>query len=209
MAVLFVVTEHSTFLSTERLKHYERIRARLEGAAGAPVESRHYLELGELNGEGAVVLSGSFAPWAAHDARALAQLGDTVRGYRGPVLGICAGMQLQAMFAGGTVARASGGPEQGYRAIDVLESDGLLAGLSRRAAVYQHHTDEVAMLPDGFELLATSPECPVQAIVARDRSWWGTQFHPEEFDAEHPAGERVLRNFFALTEVGVRHGVRR
>jgi len=198
VAPLFVVTEHPSFLDSERVAHYERIRARLEAVAGAAVESRHYLELGKPNGAEALVLSGSFAPWAAHDPDALARLGEVVRGYDGPVLGICAGMQLQATFAGGTVAKARGGSEEGYRTIDVLEGDGLLEGLSRRATVYQHHTDEIAVLPDGFEVLATSPECPVQAIVDRGRSWWGTQFHPEEFDAEHPAGERVLRNFFAL-----------
>jgi GMP synthase-like glutamine amidotransferase len=38
----------------------------------------------------------------------------------------------------------------------------------------------------------------VQAVAVPARRWWGTQFHPEEFSAEHPAGERILLTFFEL-----------
>jgi len=49
-------------------------------------------------------------------------------------------------------------------------------------------------------VLASSPACAVQAIADPERRWWGTQFHPEEFDGEHTAGERILRAFFELAQ---------
>jgi GMP synthase-like glutamine amidotransferase len=52
--------------------------------------------------------------------------------------------------------------------------------------------------PTTFASSARSNECGVEAVAAPERGWWGTQFHPEEFDPEHPAGERVLQNFFEL-----------
>ena len=201
MVVLLVVTEQRTFLDPQRSRRYERVRRRLEQVAGAAVQSRHYEDVETLQGAGAVVLSGSSAPWAAHDVDALERLGEAVRAFDGPVLGICAGMQLQAMFAGGSVAHAAGGPERGYEAIEVLDDGDLLGGLPRRPLVYQRHTDEIAELPESFRVLARSQRCPVQAIVDTKRTWWRTQFHPERSDAEHPAGERVLRNFFELAGV--------
>lgn len=199
MSVTFVVTEHSGALPPERLARYEEVRAGLEGIAGLRVATVQYEEVASLEGADAVVLSGSYAPWASHSADALDRLGDAVLAYDGPVLGICAGMQLQARFAGGTTRRSPGGMEQGFAAIEIVEQDGLLQGLPPRIDVYQHHGDEIAELPDDFRVLARSSACAIEAIAHRERRWWGTQFHPEEFDEGHPAGERILRNFFELT----------
>lgn len=201
MPILFVVTEHPSFLDASKEAHFERIRGRLEQAAGAEVRSVRYSEVETLEGADAVVLSGSFAPWATHDAHALERLGDTVRGYSGPVLGICAGMQLQAMFASGSVRRAFGRPAEGFRHVRVLDGAGLFEGLGERMTVYAHHSHEVVECPAGFRALAASQVCAVEAMVNEDRQWWGTQFHPEEFSETHPAGERVLQNFFVLAGV--------
>ena len=198
MPVTLVVTEHSGALSPERLAHYEAVRARLESAAGTSVASVRYEEVESLRSADAVVLSGSFAPWAVHSAEAIERLGDAVRSYHGPVLGICAGMQLQARFAGGTIRHSPGGLTTGFSAVDVVEEDGLLRGLPSRFVVYQHHGDEIGELPQGFRVLAQSATCAIEAVFDPARRWWGTQFHPEEFDAAHPAGERILRNFFEL-----------
>jgi GMP synthase-like glutamine amidotransferase len=198
MSVTLVITEHSRALPPETLARYEVVRRRLEHVAGAPVTAVQYEDAESLDGADAVVLSGSFAPWADHTSDAIDRLGDNVRAYNGPVLGICAGMQLQARFAGGTVRHSPGGLEIGFSSVDVVDDDGLLRGLPSRIDVYQHHGDEIEVLPEGFRVLARSATCAIEAIAHQDRRWWGTQFHPEEFSPEHPAGERVLRNFFAL-----------
>jgi GMP synthase (glutamine-hydrolysing) len=199
-SVMFVVTEHPSHLDETRRLHYEEVRARIEGLAGRPVRSLHYLEVEPL-GPAPVVLSGSGAPWKAHDPAELDRLGDAVRAADGPVLGICAGLQLLAGFAGGRVApmaEAGRPPERGYQPLEILDDSDLLAGLPVQATVYQDHLDEIVDLPKDFRVLARTPGCDAQAIAAPGRRWWGTQFHPETFDAAHPDGERVLRNFFEL-----------
>jgi GMP synthase-like glutamine amidotransferase len=199
-AVGLVVTEHRSRLDAARKRRYEEIRSSLEEIAGQPVRSIHYLDADRL-GPGPVVLSGSSAPWDEHDAADLARLGDAVRSADAPVLGICAGLQLLAGFAGGRVEpMAADGrpPERGYLPLDVLDDSDLLAGLPARATVFQSHTDEISELPADFRVLARTRGCEIQAIAAPERRWWGTQFHPERFDADRPDGKRVLANFFEL-----------
>ena len=198
--VTLVVTEHRSRLDAARTRRYEDVRSSLEEIAGRRVRSIHYLDADRL-GPGPVVLSGSGAEWGEHDPADLARLGNVVRAADAPVLGICAGLQLLAAFAGGRVApMAADGrpPERGYLPLDVLDDDDLLAGLPGRAVVFQDHTDEISEVPTGFRVLARTPGCEIQAIAAQERRWWGTQFHPERFDADHPDGERVIANFFEL-----------
>jgi GMP synthase (glutamine-hydrolysing) len=200
MTVDFVVTEHPSFLDPERTARYERIRAVLEDVSGLPVSSVHYLDVTEL-GPGPVVLSGSGAPWDAHEPRRLESLGDVVRAADAPVLGICAGLQLLAGFACGRVEHMEArgqAPERGYLPVEVLDDSDLLYGLPPTATVYQDHYDEVFDLPADFRLLARTEACETQAFASPERRWWGTQFHPEQFDEEHPHGRRVLANFFRL-----------
>jgi GMP synthase-like glutamine amidotransferase len=198
VSVTLVLTEHAGALSAETLARYALVRERLEAAAGAAVAAVQYEQLTSLRGAGAVVLSGSYAPWAEHAPDALERLGRVVLDYDGPVLGICAGMQLQARFAGGAIRHSPGGGKTGVTAVDVVEADGLLEGLPARIEVHQRHSDEVETLPPSFTVLARSDACAVEAIADPARRWWGTQFHPEEYDDAHPAGERILRNFFEL-----------
>ncbi|HSH21743.1 MAG TPA: hypothetical protein VK992_03885, partial [Candidatus Caenarcaniphilales bacterium] len=71
MAVLLVVTEHATYLDAEAAERYDTIRRRLERTAGDGAVAAHYEDVDDLRGVDAVVLSGSRAPWAAHEPVAL------------------------------------------------------------------------------------------------------------------------------------------
>jgi GMP synthase (glutamine-hydrolysing) len=196
-----VVTEHSAYLTPERRERYENVRARLEGIAGMPMDAVHYLDAADLSDAESVVLSGSSAPWAAHDRAELDRLGAVVARATIPVLGICAGMQLMAEWGGGEVrpmAERGAEPELGYSEVDVLDDGDLFAGLSRHPTLFQDHRDEITALPEDFRLLATNAASPIQAVSVPERGWWGTQFHPEWADDDHRDGDRVLRNFFAL-----------
>ena len=129
---------------------------------------------------------------------ALELLGDAIRSAGRPVLGICAGMQLQAVFAGGTIGPSRTG-EHGYLPIRVHDRSELLRDLPREAVVFQDHDDEVVR-PPGRNSACSRRVRPVrvQAIADPERRWWGTQFHPEEYRPDDAAGKQVLRTFFAL-----------
>ncbi|MBW3592670.1 MAG: gamma-glutamyl-gamma-aminobutyrate hydrolase family protein [Actinobacteria bacterium] len=199
--VALVVTEHPSYLDAARRAGYETVRARLEQASGRAVRPTHYADVRRLDASQAVVLSGASAPYSAYEEGSFDRLAEAVRAYRGPVLGICAGMQLLAQFAGGRVtpmSAAGNAPEHGFLPLEVLDDSDLLRGLPESAIVFHDHHEEVTAVPDGFRVLARTNVCAVQALADPDRGWWGTQFHPERSDAAHPDGERVLANFFAL-----------
>ena len=199
MTVELVFTERRSDLSEARAANYERLSQRLMTASGEDVREAHYEEVdpGRLARASSIVLSGSSAPWSVRDPAELDRLGEAVGAAERPTLGICGGMQLLARFAGGTI-EVGNSVEHGFLPLRVTDRSDLLRDLPEEAVVFQDHTDEVATLPDGFRVLASSQACAVQAFADPKRRWWGTQFHPEESNAEHPYGALVLERFFEL-----------
>jgi GMP synthase (glutamine-hydrolysing) len=110
-----------------------------------------------------------------------------------PVLGICAGHQFIARHYGGDAAPGEG--EFGATELEVIphETPDLLAGVPERSQVWESHHDEVNELPPGFQALARSDRCAVQAMRDSDRRIFGVQFHPEVEHSEH--GLRIFQNF--------------
>jgi GMP synthase (glutamine-hydrolysing) len=197
--VIQIDTEHPSRYGFPSNRWRARLRRRLEGASDRPVEVVPYMDAHDLAGAHAIVLSGSSAPWAAHDPAALDRLGEVVTASGRPVLGICAGMQLLGRFAGGRIDHAAES-EIGELEVQVLERDGLFRDVGERPRVFQYHTDELTAVPGGFRLLASTERCRVQAIAHEQRPWWGTQFHPESYRSANPDGARILRTFFELAD---------
>jgi GMP synthase (glutamine-hydrolysing) A subunit len=194
VTVALVFTERHADLTESRVRNFERLRAGLTGAGATVVESWYEdVDPQGLARADAIVLSGSSAPWSAHEPPQLDRLCEAVRSAGRPVLGICAGFQLQARFAGGTIGAAAT-PEHGLLPIEVHDRSDLFRDLPDEVVVFHDHTDEITELPAGFRVLASSAACAVQAIADPERRWWGTQFHPEE----SPVGERILRTFLEL-----------
>src|SRR5690606_2390695 len=112
-----------------------------------------------------------------------------------PVLGICLGLHVIARRFGGMVAPGKLG---GYGAVEVgsRDHDRILLGYPDRVVVWASHQDEVVTLPPGFEILASSGICPVEAIAHRDRPLFGVQWHPEVSHSFE--GRRVYENFDAV-----------
>jgi len=109
-----------------------------------------------------------------------------------PILGICYGMQLLTQAFGGRVA-ASRQREYGRARIQRLAPSQLFAGLDENMLVWMSHGDRVEALPQGFEILAQSDDCPYAAIGHAQHKLYGLQFHPE---VQHsPQGLEILRNF--------------
>jgi GMP synthase (glutamine-hydrolysing) len=98
---------------------------------------------------------------------------------------------------GGRTAPA-GKPEFGKATLIVDREDDIFLGLPREFVVWQSHNDEVKQVPDNFEILAHSTDCPVEAIKAKDRPLYGLQFHPEVENTEH--GSEIFQNFLKVVE---------
>jgi GMP synthase-like glutamine amidotransferase len=196
MRIAFVITEHEEGLTPERTAQYEAIRARIEALTSATVEAEPYWAPAPATAD-AWILSGSADPWAMHHPAALERFYDALRSYPGPVLGICAGMQMLVRAAGGVVGKSEC-ETRGFETVDVIDDSDLFAGSPGAVGVFESHEDEVTALPPGFRVLATSPSCAIEAVASDERPWWGTQFHPEAWDEEHPAGRAILGRFLEL-----------
>ena len=109
-----------------------------------------------------------------------------------PVLGICYGLQLVTQHLGGRVA-ASEVREYGKALLRRARPSPLLDGLAGEETVWMSHGDSVLALPEGFEVLAATSDCPHAAVQDARRALYGVQFHPEVVHTPH--GERVLANF--------------
>jgi GMP synthase (glutamine-hydrolysing) len=127
------------------------------------------------------------APW-------MLRLEDLVRGIasaRRPLLGICFGHQIIAQALGGEVARNPRGREIGTMRLSRVADDAMFAGLPRTFDVHGTHSDVVARLPPGAEILATTPLDSVAAFRVGERIR-SVQFHPE-FDADVMRGYLHVR----------------
>ena len=88
--------------------------------------------------------------------------------------------------------------ELGVQDIEVLTRDPLFDDLAGPIRMVQDHYWAVKELPDEFIWLARTDACRIQAFRHREHPIYGTQFHPERYDEDHPEGRRVLENFFAI-----------
>jgi GMP synthase (glutamine-hydrolysing) len=138
----------------------------------------------------ALILSGG-APRIAWESPKLGNCTDYLQHFKGPILGICVGLQLMAVYCGGK-AGPSSVPEYGLAKIKILEPDDLFKGLPKELLVWESHNDEVKIAKD-FTVLAVSENCAVQAARHVKQPYYGVQFHPEVNNTEH--GEKILKNF--------------
>lgn len=110
-----------------------------------------------------------------------------------PVLGICYGMQLITYNLGGKVEPAKN-REYGQATLEVTSDDAVLfAGTPKEQTVWMSHGDLVTQVPEGFERVGTSKDCPIAAIQDTNRNFYGIQFHAEVRHSEY--GNELLRHF--------------
>ncbi|MEI7991157.1 MAG: glutamine-hydrolyzing GMP synthase [Actinomycetota bacterium] len=111
-----------------------------------------------------------------------------------PILGICYGAQLIAQQLGGEVARTGRG-EYGGTELTVADESGTLGVRSQR--VWMSHFDSIVQAPDGFRVIASTPEARVAVLENDTRKVYGVQYHPEVVHTS--SGQALLQRF--LTEV--------
>ncbi len=118
-----------------------------------------------------------------------------------PVLGICYGMQTMAAHFGGTVLESKI-QEFGYAQIRVHGNNPLFRDIkdhvdhedgSALLDVWMSHGDKVTALPPDFELIASTPSCPIAGMRARHKPFYGIQFHPEVTHTLQ--GKRMFEHF--------------
>ena len=110
-----------------------------------------------------------------------------------PVLGICYGCQLTAWMAGGTVITAETS-EYGKIQLNLKkQTSKLFADVPESSIVWMSHTDRVDQLPEGFEVTASTDNCPVAAMENEAQKLYAVQFHPEVTHSQF--GNQMLKNF--------------
>ena len=109
-----------------------------------------------------------------------------------PILGLCYGHQFIAHMVGGKVEPAEC-REYGIAHVTIDKPEGVLKGLSRKEKVWMSHGDTVFSIPDEFEILAHTENCPVAAFRHKKKPIYGLQWHPEVVHTEK--GTQMLRNF--------------
>ncbi len=114
-----------------------------------------------------------------------------------PILGLCYGHQLLCQRLGGEVT-AGEVREYGSAVLDIRPQGRLFEGLGKTEVVWMSHGDVVNRLPDGFEVLGDTPDCPSAAVGDETRRIYGLQFHPEV--AHTPRGMDILDNFLKICE---------
>lgn len=116
-----------------------------------------------------------------------------------PVLGICYGMQTMAEQLGGKVEN-SHLHEFGYAQVvvhgDALLLQGLADGENEQGQfldVWMSHGDKVTAMPEGFQLMASTPSCPIAGIYSNEKHYYALQFHPEVTHTRQ--GQQIFSKF--------------
>lgn len=139
-----------------------------------------------------VILSGS--PFSVNEENAPSvNVSDLIN--KLPVLGICYGAQLTAKEFGGRVDK-SNKREYGRAKLLKQKEDVLLQNIADHSQVWMSHSDSITVLPEGFELLATTDSIPIAAFKkngAQSKALYGLQFHPEVYHSTE--GKKIIHNF--------------
>ena len=107
------------------------------------------------------------------------------------------GISCCACILGGEVV-AGEVREYGSAMLDIAGGSDLFAGLGDSQVVWMSHGDVVATLPEGFEILGATEDCPSAAVGDVKRRIYGLQFHPEV--AHTPRGLDILDNFLTICD---------
>jgi len=109
-----------------------------------------------------------------------------------PVLGICYGMQLMTDTLGGELVQAKT-QEYGHANFYIDNNLDLLEGLWMEMSVWMSHGDSVLRMPEGFQRIGHTADCPIAAMAHPHRKLYGLQFHPEV--SHTPKGKDIIKNF--------------
>jgi GMP synthase (glutamine-hydrolysing) len=209
--VVFLDTIHP-YKFPAKLGYIQSFKHSIEELSGLPCVVLHYTYLDRVDLEQpavkAIVLDANWWPIP----RFQRLLYEFIRRTTIPMIATCGGHQQMCEAYGGVVDMMRrlrpGEPdpnpryfpgyfkEWAFMPVRIVKQDPLFDGLPDAFIVQQYHVAEVKTLPVDFEILASTDECRVQAIRHRRKLHFSTQFHPEDYDADHLDGRTLLQNFF-------------
>jgi len=154
----------------------------------------HFIE--KFNPSG-IILSGGPDTVSHNDS---ARAPNIVFDLKVPVLGICYGMQTMAVQLGGK-AKSSKKAEFGFAKIRARNHSKLLVDIEDEINseghglldVWMSHGIEVTKLPENFELIASTDNCPIAGFANNKKNYFGLQFHPEVTHTKQ--GTQILERF--------------
>jgi anthranilate synthase component 2 len=144
-----------------------------------------------------VISPGPFGPESTGICRALVRQAPPAL----PILGVCLGMQVIAVVAGGKV-RASGRPVHGKQRQVDHEGSGVLRGLPTplRVGLYHSLIVDAETVPSGLVITARERgQGTIMGCSLPGRPVHGVLFHPESFLTE--CGDRLIANFLGAADV--------
>lgn len=109
-----------------------------------------------------------------------------------PVLGLCYGAQMMQLILGGTVEKAPV-REYGKIMVHVETSSPLFQDVTPDTVCWMSHNDYISQIAPGFEIIATTPDCPAAAAQRTEDRLYAIQFHPEVLHTQE--GKKMLHNF--------------
>jgi len=201
------------------LRKVLQLRNRIEELSGLPCVLVNYMQITRRDLEKPNIKAIVMTAWKARDDKLHDQeLAELIKLTTKPFIAFCGGHHMIYLTYGGksgVMRKLKPGEkdpnpkyypgyykEWDFGTVRIVKRDPIFDGLPDEIVVPQRHYAECKQLPAEFELLASSEECKVQVIRHRDRPLYGTQFHPEMYDDEHPHGKILLKNFFHIAGIG-------
>ena len=142
----------------------------------------------EMNPKGIIFTGGPNSVYAEESPRCTKEIFELGI----PILGICYGSQLMSYILGGEVSTAPVS-EYGKTEVEVDTASVLFDGVSEKTICWMSHTDYIAKAPEGFNISAHTPVCPVAAMENAEKKLYAVQFHPEVMHTQE--GMKMLSNF--------------
>ncbi len=109
-----------------------------------------------------------------------------------PVLGICYGAQLMMHKLGGRVITPEVG-EYGKTSITYAENGVLFRDVEKQSICWMSHFDRIEEAAPGFEIVASTADCPIAATQNVEKRLYAVQFHPEVLHTIN--GTKMIYNF--------------
>ncbi|MFO7790654.1 MAG: gamma-glutamyl-gamma-aminobutyrate hydrolase family protein [Bacteroidales bacterium] len=133
-------------------------------------------------------------PGLAYEYPALFRLISHLR--QKPLLGVCLGHQVMALYCGGRLAHLPAVVHGQQKSLHIQQDNTLFDGVLNGEKLGLYHSWHVAEVPQQMRILAVSGDKCIMVLQHELYPWTSVQFHPESYMTR--AGTRMLANWVTL-----------